>query len=138
MFIAIGVLGSLSVAMVKVSALGLFITIFPSKRFHQVAYLLIGITTSYGISFAITSLAACRPFAFNWDKTIKNGRCIDTARFYIAQTILGLLLDVIVVAVPMPMLWGLRMRVQRKIVLTCLFGMGILYVQLSPEMTEPR
>ena len=126
MFVAIGPLGSLSSTMVKVSALGLFITIFPNKRFHQVAYLVMGITMSYGISFAVTCLAACRPFAFNWAKTIKDGSCIDTNTFYVAQTVIGLILDVMVVALPMPMLWGLQMRVQKKIVLTCLFGMGIL------------
>lgn len=126
MFVAIGVFGSLSVATVKVSALGLFITIFPNKRFHQVAYFVVGITLSYGFSFAVTSLAACRPFAFNWDKTIKDGSCIDTSTFYVAQTVIGVILDVVVVALPMPMLWGLRMRVQKKIVLTGLFGMGIL------------
>ena len=46
--------------------------------------------------------------------------------FYGAQTVIGLILDVMVVALPMPMLWGLQMRVQKKIVLTCLFGMGTL------------
>ena len=126
MFIAIGVLGSLTVSVVKISAVDLFIHIFPSVLFHRISYLVMAMLASYGISFAIASIAACTPFKYNWDKTIVNGRCIDISRFYTAQTTLGVLFDIIVVAMPMPMLWGLQMKVHKKVALTCIFGVGIL------------
>ena len=126
MFVPFGVLGSLAVSAVKISVLDLFNHIFPNQTFHRISYLVMALISSYGIAFAIASLAACAPFAFNWDKEIVYGTCIQISRFYTAQTILGVIFDVMVVALPMPMLWGLQMKVQRKIALSCIFGVGIL------------
>ncbi len=126
MFVVIEVLGILAVTLVKVSALHLFMVIFENRRFHQVAYAVLCFIILYGIAFTITTFASCRPFAFNWDKTMKDGVCVDTSKYFVAQTTSGVLLDALVVALPMPMLWGLKMRVQKKISLTCIFGMGIL------------
>lgn len=131
MFVAFGVLGSLAVSAVKISALDLFNHIFPNETFHRASYLVMGMLGSYGIAFAIVSLASCKPFAFNWDKEITSGTCIDTSRFYVSQTILGVVFDVIVVALPMPMLWGLQMKVQKKVALTCIFGVGLLICVIS-------
>ncbi|KAL8947423.1 MAG: hypothetical protein Q9222_006291 [Ikaeria aurantiellina] len=89
----------------------------------------------YGAAFAITSLAACRPFEFNWDKTIDGGECIDVSKFYGAQVILGVVFDVVVVVLPMPMLWGLQMKIQKKVALTCVFGMGIIVCIISAFRT---
>lgn len=121
-----GVLGSLTVSVVKISALDLFNHIFPSMLFHKISYLLMAMLASYGIAFASASVASCTPFEYNWNKTIVNGRCINTSRFYTAQTTLGVLFDVVLVAMPMPMLWGLQMKLRKKVALTCIFGVGIL------------
>lgn len=126
MFVTIGVLGSLAISTVQISALDLFNHIFPNKTFHRISYVIMVLLASYGVAFAITSLAACRPFAFTWDKIHQNGACINTSRFYMSQTISGFIFDVIVVALPMPMLWGLQVKLQRKIALTSIFGVGIL------------
>ena len=126
MFVTTGILGVLAVTMVKVSALHLFMVIFENQRFHQVTYAVMWLIISYGVALNITTFVSCRPFAFNWDKTIKDGVCVDTSKYFLAQSISGVLLDALVVALPMPMLWGLKMRVQKKISLTCIFGMGIL------------
>lgn len=44
---------------------------------------------------------------------------------YIA--ILNLLQDVVVVVLPMPILWGLQMARSRKVALSSIFGIGIMY-----------
>ena len=41
--------------------------------------------------------------------------------------IFNLLLDVCVVVMPMPVVWGLKMNMSKKICLTGIFGMGIGY-----------
>ena len=88
---------------VKISALHLFNRIFPDKTFHSISNLITGMITGYGISFTIVSRASCKIFASDWNKEIKNGTCIDMSKFYTAQTVLGVIFDVIVVALPMPM-----------------------------------
>ena len=44
--------------------------------------------------------------------------------------IFNLLLDVCVVVIPMPILWGLKMNMSKKIALTGIFGLGTVYVLL--------
>lgn len=39
--------------------------------------------------------------------------------------ILNLIQDIIVVALPMPILWRLQMATKRKVALSCVFGLGI-------------
>ena len=41
-------------------------------------------------------------------------------------------MDVTVVVLPMPVLWGLQMAVGRKIVLSMMFGLGVMYVSRLP------
>ena len=136
-FVTIGVVGTLAVTFAKVSALDLFISVFQSnQRFHQAAYVLMGLVSCYGISFTIVSLAACRPFAAQWDKTIPNYKCIDTSAYYMSRCVIGATLDCLVVALPMPMLWGLRMKLSKKITLTAIFGLGISYGSLLPHLIQ--
>ena len=43
-------------------------------------------------------------------------------------------MDVTVVVLPMPVLWGLQMAVGKKTVLSMMFGLGVMYVsRLSPS-----
>ena len=41
-------------------------------------------------------------------------------------------MDVTVVVLPMPVLWGLKMAVGRKIVLSIMFGLGVMYISRLP------
>lgn len=40
-------------------------------------------------------------------------------------------MDVTVVVLPMPVLWGLQTAVGKKLVLSGMFGLGIMYVHFS-------
>lgn len=46
-----------------------------------------------------------------------------------AGGILNLILDVTVILLPMPMLWGLQIKRGKKWALTGVFGLGALYVR---------
>jgi len=84
------------------------------------------------LSYTIASLAACEPFAYNWDKTIPGGKCFGSFKYYTARSIIDLILDVLVVGLPMPMLWSLKnTKLQKKIALSCMFGMGIFICVIS-------
>ncbi|KAF4629302.1 hypothetical protein G7Y89_g8852 [Cudoniella acicularis] len=128
---AIAISSTLTLTFVKISALDLFVSIFPVRKFRIAVYTVMAITTCYGLSYTVATLASCQPIQFNWDKTIASGTCIDTSKYYTSQTIISLLLDVMVVGLPMPMLWGLKMQVQRRIALMCIFGMGIFICIIS-------
>ena len=66
----------------------------------------------------------CSPLAFYWDKSIEGGTCLNNSVNNVVVSFINLVLDLIVVALPMPMLWGLQMPTSKKIGLTAIFGIG--------------
>ena len=92
------------------------------------------LTTVYIVFIIISAFTICQPFSYFWDKS-QNGHCGNQIALYMAGGIFNLLLDMTVVALPMPMLWGLQMATGKKVALTGVFGLGAGYVNpTSPSL----
>lgn len=84
------------------------------------------VSACYGLSFTIVTLAACEPFEANWDKiSHPDYRCINTSRFYVAQTSIGAALDILILLMPISPVWAMNAKTSKKIGLTFLFTIGI-------------
>ncbi|PQE06817.1 integral membrane protein [Rutstroemia sp. NJR-2017a BBW] len=80
-----------------------------------------------GIGNIIQCFAICRPFAYQWDKTIEGGTCGNQTLGILLVAILNLITDLIMVIMPMPMVWNLKMPRSKKLALMGMFGLGIMY-----------
>ena len=116
-----------AVFLIRASILVLYIRIFRTKSFRITCYVVHGINFAFFISTILSTVLICRPFAYNWDKAIRGGRCGDQKSLDLYLGIFNLLLDVCVVVLPMPVLWGLQMAVSKKLMLSGMFGLGIVY-----------
>lgn len=83
-------------------------------------------TLAYWLSTFITAFVLCTPFAYNWNKLIVGGHCGNTHAYYLSTAIVNFLLDAAIVALPLPILWGLQMKTSRKIALTAIFSLGVM------------
>ncbi|EPE34577.1 hypothetical protein GLAREA_10271 [Glarea lozoyensis ATCC 20868] len=124
MFVVSSALWTVSTAAVKISTLHFYTTIFANQKFIRFAYTIIGFCVAYAITYVVATFLMCRPFAFNWDKPIEGGTCIDHISFFLSASLIGLFLDVIIMVMPMPMLWGLNLPLHKRLALTLMFGMG--------------
>ncbi len=70
----------------------------------------------------------CRPIALNWDKTLK-GHCGDTTSQEIASASINMVLDLSIVILPMPVLWGLQLPLRKKVWLSGVLSIGLWYVR---------
>lgn len=61
--------------------------------------------------------------AKQWDTSLE-GHCIQTQPFYFALGGTSIALDVIIIALPLPVLWKLQLRKRQKIFLVALFALG--------------
>lgn len=61
--------------------------------------------------------------AKQWDPSL-TGSCIDTVPFYFALGGTSIVLDLIIIALPLPVLWKLQLRLKQKVLLGCLFALG--------------
>lgn len=119
---------------VKISILDLYIYIFPTRKFRIAAYITMGLTGAYLVTIILESLLICRPLAYIWDKNM-NGTCGNEILAFLTAGILNLVLDITIIILPMPMLWGLQLPTAKKLSLTIIFGVGAAYVHSTTSTT---
>ena len=56
-----------------------------------------------------------------------NGSCGDQKSLDMYIAVMNLLLDVEIVILPMPIVWGLKMARSKKVALSGMFGIGVMY-----------
>lgn len=115
---------------VKISILHLYTTIFIGKRFMTIVHTIMAMSVGYAVAVFFQDIFLCWPIAKNWDKTI-TGSCGSTIQAYEAFGIINLTIDLAIVVLPMPLLWGLQLPVAKKIALTAIFGIGFSICVIS-------
>lgn len=113
------------VGLIKISILDLYTTIFPNRSFIRIAHSLIGLCCAVMIAFLIERALICRPVAYNWDTNI-NGSCGNTSEQYIAIVSIDLIIDVFIIVLPMPVLWGLQLKTSKKLAIMAIFALGFV------------
>ena len=122
-------------AAVKLSILHLYLTIFQDVRFRIVCYAAMFVSMGYFVSVFAETFSVCRPVAYNWNKKM-HGTCNPKAKeVYLAAGLINLIVDVFIVAMPMPMLFRLHIPTARKVGLIAMFSLGGMYV---PRLSLPQ
>ncbi|MCJ1350343.1 MAG: hypothetical protein MMC33_000324 [Icmadophila ericetorum] len=119
------ILWALANTAVKISILHLYITIFPKPVFQKFVYATMGLVGGFCLVVVISGLTICRPFEYFYNKSIE-GSCGNQTTLVLASCIINLLVDVIIICLPMPLLWGLQMGRHKKIGLCVIFGLGTI------------
>lgn len=118
-----------SVFFIRASVVQLYITLFRrTKSFRITCYVVHILNFGYFASTVLAACLICRPIAFHWDHKIPGGICGNQKSLDLFIGIFNLFLDVAVVVLPMPVLWGLQMATQKKAAISAMFGMGIMFV----------
>jgi hypothetical protein len=116
----------------KLAILVLYSQIFTTRPYRLALYVTAGAAIATWAGAAITSLAICQPFAFNWDKSIHGGKCGDVLGFYKGICIPNLVTDFVILVLPMPALLKLKVNIIVKVGLIITFLTGSLYAPPSP------
>ncbi|KAK4225572.1 hypothetical protein QBC38DRAFT_368483 [Podospora fimiseda] len=76
------------------------------------------------VFFAIT--LQCTPVAFNWDFSIRGGKCVDRRVLYTATAVFNIVMDLLILGTPVVIFWKLRIGRRTKIGLLGVFLLGFL------------
>ncbi|KAJ8126522.1 hypothetical protein O1611_g7115 [Lasiodiplodia mahajangana] len=84
----------------------------------------------------IVAIAQCRPVAFQWDKDIEGGQCIDQLAYYRWVSVPNVIHDVVMLIMPLPVVWILKVDIRQKLALSAVFLIGSIgcissFVRLS-------
>ncbi|KAL9592091.1 MAG: hypothetical protein Q9179_007064 [Wetmoreana sp. 5 TL-2023] len=109
---------------IKFSVLFFYHRIFPIRKFTMWSIAVGAVVIAWFIAFVFGIFFACRPLAYQWDKSIK-GRCLDplVVSYFLAAPA-DIATNFALLALPIPWLWGLQMPLRRKIAITFIFVLG--------------
>lgn len=96
----------------------------------MVVYVSLALCISYVIALSLTILLECNPIPKFWNPFL-TGNCLDTTKLYLANTILNVIFDFIVLLVPVPMLLKLQVSTRQKMVIGALFSLGSITCVVS-------
>ncbi|KAI3322051.1 integral membrane protein [Xylariaceae sp. AK1471] len=122
-----GIFWLLGSVFVKLAVLWLYSRIFATKQFKRWAYGLMLIVVCYGISFLVAYQTGCRPVSQRW-APVEGGQCRDVTSEQFGTIGVNLALDIAIVVLPMPTLWNLNMSQRNKLVVTLMFGIGVITI----------
>ncbi|KAJ8106144.1 hypothetical protein ONZ43_g7161 [Nemania bipapillata] len=121
----------------KTTILLLYLRLFRVHRWFRITtYFLIAYIWLWGISEVIVAIAQCQPIAFQWDKTIEGGKCIDQLAYYRWVSVPNVIHDVVMLIMPLPVVWILKIDLRQKLALSAVFLIGSIgcissFVRLS-------
>lgn len=108
------------------------------NKFFWCGWALIGLNTGFYVVGILTENLACVPFQYTWDKTIPGGHCRIGGAIKVATTAIDFVSDLAVTILPQQVIWRLQMSTKKKIGVSVLFGIGILYVNAVPPPPPPN
>jgi len=94
-----------------------------NKWYNGAIYTTMFLNISANIAICFATLFACTPISKAWDITVV-GTCVDRLPIYEFQAIQGVVLDVLIILIPIPMIFGLRLSKAKKFGLIFMFTVG--------------
>ncbi|PSR83338.1 hypothetical protein BD289DRAFT_453866 [Coniella lustricola] len=116
---------TLSISVSKMSLLLLYVKVFPLSRLTIVSKMTFVFVGLLAVSGVLTTLLICQPIQRNW-YIHTPGHCGSLKAAFGIYGVLNLVTDVMVLALPIPSLVGLKLPALRKCGLVATFAVGFL------------
>ncbi|KAH6714062.1 hypothetical protein BKA61DRAFT_689549 [Leptodontidium sp. MPI-SDFR-AT-0119] len=123
----------LSISLLKIAFLLFFFRIFPSRRFRQIVWCLVGLNTVLAITYVIIVCTICRPLYYMWTQWEgeHEGSCIDMNTLAFANAGIGILLDLVTLGLPISQIRRLQLGLRKKIAVSSMLSVGIIVTIIS-------
>ncbi|RKL26815.1 hypothetical protein BFJ70_g11689 [Fusarium oxysporum] len=131
LFIVIEVLYLTALVLVKAAILCFFLRIFPDHKFRIVVKCTMVFNALIWVGFFIFVFFQTQPFSLFWNGwQQKKGNLILTGftNFTLPLAGMNLLLDIWMLILPMTQLWGMGLKLRKKLGVISMFSVGILWV----------
>ncbi|KAE9972923.1 hypothetical protein EG328_004691 [Venturia inaequalis] len=109
----------------KLSVLLMYTALIPIQSMIRWAQGIGLLIVLWNISNILAAFLICRPLARNWDLTVP-GTCGSQPSFYFAMGMVNIVTDIALIVLPMPYLYNLHMSMQKKLMASGMFSVGIM------------
>lgn len=121
--VLVPILYAVETGFTKVSLILFYLKLSPQKRWKWSVYGAFFLVVGYNTAIFFAVIFGCRPIQKHWTVGIE-GTCINRPALYIATAGLGILSDLVLLVLPMPMILRLQMPSRQKAGLVLLFTIG--------------
>ncbi len=127
----------LSIGFIKLSMSSLYMAIFPQKKAHWACWTVSAIAIGWMVSATLSTVFMCNPPRRTWDPFHTEESCIDYPALLFATSALNIATDLILMAIPIPLVLQLKVDKQKKIWILLTFAVGGAYVThpANPPLT---
>ena len=113
-----------ALSLVKVSVLFFYARVFRTSMAFKIAlWIMAFLVIGWWVAIDVLALTECSPTARFWYRD-SPGECLDFYRVNIGTAIPNACTDFILLVMPLPMLWSLKISVQRKLAYSVVFMFG--------------
>jgi hypothetical protein len=115
------------ILLTKVSILSFYLRIFPRRGFQNITKVVLVFVICTGVVILFLQLFQCLPVAYNWDKSIPNGRCLSVNTLTYTHAAMSIFQDLIILVLPVSELATLKLERKQKLGVFFVFQVGALY-----------
>ncbi|GLA37190.1 hypothetical protein AnigIFM63309_003759 [Aspergillus niger] len=112
--------------LIKISFICFYRRLFTTKHFLRFTLALNILIAAWSSGIFLACALQCRPLRAYWDINVK-GRCFSATTYIIVNQAFNVVMDFVILAVPVPMIWRLHRSWQDKLALNAVFALGGLY-----------
>ena len=126
------IITTLNLGVIKFSVLLFYRRLFTIRRFKIISGISMGVLAAWTVSFTSAMAAQCTPPRSFWEKfeiDYEPG-CIQVQKMYQGLAFSDIVLDVLVLALPIPFVLMLNMPWKKKIAVVDVLLLGTVYVEL--------
>lgn len=109
---------------IKVTLLLILVRVFtPFRKIITVVWAFIFVMLLYYIVVTALKIFVCNPIRTTWDPDVE-GKCLNEYVLFSIDTSLSILTDLIILLLPIPLVWSLRVTTKKKLRTIALLGAG--------------
>ncbi|KAL4733771.1 hypothetical protein BDV11DRAFT_209946 [Aspergillus similis] len=127
------VLYTICTALIKLSMLFLYLRLFPNALLRTAVCVSLAITSLWALGSFFAQVFSCKPISYYWKQWDgeHEGRCSSHNSLLLAHSIINIFLDILVIALPMPVLARLQMSIEKRVGVCLMFAAGLVVTVIS-------
>jgi hypothetical protein len=125
MLVAYELIYATAISTIKLSVMLFYLRVFVNRGLRLATKLALGFVATWSAANILQVFLICRPFAKTYSLTVE-GTCGDQIASFIAIGAFNIITDIIIITLPLPTVWSLKMSTAGKLGITGVFLVGLM------------
>ncbi|KAJ5398794.1 hypothetical protein N7465_009283 [Penicillium sp. CMV-2018d] len=78
------------------------------------------------VLFALISIFQCSPIRAYWEVNTESYHCMNDGAIVFSASVVNIFTDLLVTALPMPLIWSLKLPARQRLAVISIFGLGVV------------